>query len=80
MLAALLPGWRGEAVPSFFPWHVRLALRLSVVAAWACALAWTGRPFPLLDERGREAVIARMDRSALRGLVQWWKLVALVGG
>lgn len=81
VLAALLPGWRGDPLPPEFPLHVRLALRLSVVVALLAALWLARRPFSWLDRPGQEAVLEALAHhrwASLRGLVAWWKLVAMV--
>jgi hypothetical protein len=78
---AIVPGWRGHVPPACFPRHVQLLL---LGSAWAFQLAaWLrfGRPLGRLGPAEREALLSDCSASeipAMRGLVQWWKLVALV--
>ncbi|MBM3266742.1 MAG: hypothetical protein FJZ01_03750 [Candidatus Sericytochromatia bacterium] len=79
--ATILPGWQGRVPPGFFPAHVRLALLGSAWVFQFAALARSGKSFRRLDPAARQDLIERLAASrlaALRGLVQWWKLVALV--
>lgn len=81
LFAAIVPGWRGEALPALLPAPQRLALRLSILVPQVLALLWRGRRFGALDEAARSALLERMathPSGALRGLMQWWKLVALM--
>jgi hypothetical protein len=80
VMRAILPRWTG-ALPSFFPRHVRFAL----ISSFALLSAWTlltrGRTFGRLSGEAQQRLIASMARhpsAALRGLVSWWKLVALL--
>jgi len=78
---AIVPGWRGHVPPACFPRHVRW---LPLASAWAFeGAAWLGfgRPLGRLGPGDREALLAgcaASENPTMRGLVQWWKLVALV--
>ncbi len=79
VLSALVPGYRGDPLPDFFPSHVRWALWLSVIAVLPFSLWAFWRPFGRLSVDEQEAVLQRMSKhwlAPVRGLVQWWKLVA----
>lgn len=79
--AAILPGWRGQLPPEFFPPHVSRALFASAWVFEGAAVLRFGRPLRYLTPTERETLIEGLSNSRLapvRGLVQWWKLVTLV--
>ncbi len=79
--AAIVPGWQGRLPPAFFPPHVNRALLGSAWLFEGAAMLWFGRPLWRLAPVEREILFERLSSSRvapLRGLVQWWKLVALV--
>ncbi len=79
VLRALVPGYEGQPLAPYLPAHIRLALRMSVLLAVPYSLYMHWRPFSLLSASQREQVLDAMAHSSLapvRGVVQWWKLVA----
>ncbi|MCB9761375.1 MAG: hypothetical protein H6739_16150 [Alphaproteobacteria bacterium] len=77
VLSAILPGRRPRSVWGLpFPAWVRVVLGLSFILARP--LCWVVARGPL--SRSADALVQRMEHhpsAALRGLLQWWKLVAL---
>lgn len=81
LFEAIVPGWKGRGLPSEFPLHVRVALRLSVLVVHWFAFKRHGRTFSGISFEKRVHIIESLynhPNATIRGLVQWWKLTALM--
>ncbi len=81
LFAAIIPGWTGDGTLLPFPKRVQLALRFSLLVLIAAAIWRYGRSFKSLPEAHKTALLehlAHHPRAAIRGLVMWWKLAAMV--
>lgn len=78
---AIMPGWKGSGLPKEFPFHVRFALRASVLIAQVFSIANYGLPFGMVSTEKRERIMEKLYYhriGAIRNLVQFWKLTAFM--
>jgi len=77
----ILPGWTGPGLPKEFPWHVRLALRSSVLVAHLFAILYFGLPFNLINPEKRDLVMKKIcyhSNAGIRNIFEFWKLTAFM--
>lgn len=77
----IVPGWTGDVQLKYFPWHVRLFMRLSVAVVHFYAVRQYARMFHSLDAGKRMQVMHKLyhhPNASLRSLVQFWKLTAFM--
>lgn len=77
----ILPGWQGDVQLTYFPWHVRLFMRITVAVVHFYALKNHFRFFGMLSPQQQHRIIHHLyhhPNASLRSLVQFWKLTAFM--
>ncbi|MFN8238657.1 MAG: hypothetical protein U0T77_10855 [Chitinophagales bacterium] len=77
----IVPGWTGKGLPKEFPWHVRFALRASVLVAHIFALLNYGLPFNWINSEKKYAVINKLychSNPNIRNIFELWKTMAFM--
>ncbi len=78
---AIVPGWKGAGLPAEFPLYVRVLLRGSIVLAHLASIKRHALPFGMISSEKQIKIIEALynhPNSTVRGLVQFWKLTALM--
>lgn len=77
----IVPGWTGRVLPKEFPFHVRFALRTSVIVAHFFAFINYGLPFGMISNEKRLTVINKLyyhSNPDIRNIVELWKTMAFM--
>jgi len=78
---AIIPGWTGVKMPKEFPVHVCFVLRASALLVQYYAITRHGLPFGMISLAKRVRIIDTLyhhPNAAIRSLVQFWKVTALM--
>ena len=78
---AIVPGWTGTGLPREFPWHVRFALRASVLVAHIFAIFQYGLPFNRINAEKKQAIIHKIyshSNPNIRSIFELWKTMAFM--